>query len=757
MKPKTVHLRCTTVLLIALFMVSCKNDSDQPNSALTSPSCSDGSQQNQAPVPVPSPSVGPGGDSGQPTDQKGSQLQKRNNSPQDDEAVPSSKQTVASITSLTDEQNPEQDSKDILEQDSKNINEQIPFPAGMNPMPGGIPAPAGQTSNQRIPPLKPVKPSHLQPSAKRRNQSREISNSSVSDHQQTPEASANPVLPAAAQQIQGEARSNPVTTSQPHAADIPSAAGDVDNIQDLQNLSPKELQNRCRNLSPETLKKWSPNYLSSLDPSCYLGLAQNGLAQDSSKASLKNLTEEQMGAIADRLLTCFHQLSPKEQLKAITGDQFEFLTETLPVEHFPFLMQKHYGHRRWANKENYLQMKKAEEESRNNQENYSVDFMFNYSSMQQPSEIKQQDFFLEKFCDKSANDIRTLSLHVADMKYCWSLPLLSNEQTRALTVSHIEHLPPEIFKFIPLDQARAFTQEQVKKILSDDTKVRNLNQNFLKILHPELDGENAESHCSIEKLGNFGAEKKLKRGFFQSKKEDDDWKAEFKAMILHWGKFDSSMIHSIRPSLFNLISEDDLELLGEEQTPYLLPKQIASLHEDVFDKWKIELVWRLTKEQIRPLFFDRDLDEGKIRRLLPKLSEEQLSWIKPKACDATEAYKILHKYSQAYISEMSSVEVTSLSTEELSVLSFSDKHMKAFKDAQIPHFSGDAIAGLDRESTFNFIRPEITKSLIPHQLRKVNSDAIKDPSNDSERRRADHFEKTLEIANALEPDAAVNQ
>ncbi len=101
----------------------------------------------------------------------------------------------------------------------------------------------------------------------------------------------------------------------------------------IQLVSPSQIQS----LTPEQVQAFAPDQMSQLDSTQVQALASQG-----SKASLRDLTQEQLAGL-EKTFFCIHRLTPLEQFNALTPEQFEAMSRT---GRFNFhLMDKLYGHR----------------------------------------------------------------------------------------------------------------------------------------------------------------------------------------------------------------------------------------------------------------------------------------------------------------------------------------------------------------------------------------------------------------------------
>lgn len=788
MESKNIYRGRATLLLLTLLLVSCRDDSNHPNQSPDN-SLPDQTKSDFVPPPVPQ------GGSGQPTQPNKSKPQDVNESQQNSGNTPSDEQTPVIPSPYKDLRVETQ--KDPKEKENTPPHDLGSRAAGSSLTPAaGQPAPLSgkpNDSNQsqsgpkkplrpqnrlfpekshdlnqpRTSPQKPPKPNSTLISAKsddsnqprtspkkpprRKGTENSIPNASNSalNAQQSRTGSLDEIRPAALQQqhFNNEEMNFPVDAAKlSQARRSPTPAGELGGLscnaeQEIKAFLDDPSPEKCKALPVHHLKMLTGDELSGLGVQCLMALAQSG-----STASLKHLESDQLRAISKQLPDCFSGLTPSEQLNAITGDQFEILTEKLEMNLFPFLMQKHFGHRSWEKRDDI----RREKEKTNYAESVnSIHAMIAGEIIPSKSRLNFKELFLDS-AQFTPEKIRFIPSEF--MSDFWCLPLLSTEQIQALTPEQIEHLPAQAFSFVTENQARSFKKQQVEKILLDNSKVRNLSRVFIEVLAPEVTEEAVEDEFSVGKIKNLGAPSKIMK-LFSPKAKGDYWKAQFKAMILKWGKMSTRKITAIQPHQFILINNDELNLLNDQQTSALLPEQIAHLDADVLLNWS--RLQHLTKDQIQSLYFNCMLDAYRMETLLGKMLPEQRSWIQTESSSLDEAYQILLAYhpnnSRGFrISKLSDSQINEIPAEVLSVLSLSEAHMLAFKPSQISHFSEEAIGDLDLNSIAHFIRPEILKYLTYRQLVQINPSVITEPRNQLERKRAEEFQKALGEALDLE-------
>lgn len=352
----------------------------------------------------------------------------------------------------------------------------------------------------------------------------------------------------------------------------------------ISGISPTEM----KSLTAKQLRKFTPAQISALSFEHV-----KALVSPRSKASLKYLKRKQLEALK-RFLSRLGELSPREQLEALTAEQFEELSKSTR-KLLPRLIRNHYGHRegktlsnrRWKHKE-VLSLKPED------------------IGPSQITEVEMRELFL------NVNDFSLeliSAIHPIYIKHFWSLPFLSNQQTSALTCEQFDQLSSEQLNLLSENQIRSLRNEQKETLQNNPEKIRNLKKSFFQALFPEITTEHMMNltENTIQDFSNL----------------------EMKAIIIHCQLLSRDQLQTIQPEQMQLFSKTDLASLRNDQISWLSPQQIEKIKPDIFNGFTEGQIPHFTKNQIQAFTVDQVKKLSVYGELVRAITPEQMTYFLP--------------------------------------------------------------------------------------------------------------------------------
>lgn len=325
---------------------------------------------------------------------------------------------------------------------------------------------------------------------------------------------------------------------------------------------------QIRSLPPETIQALSPEQIRTLKKSHINSLARNG-----SCASLRHFTQEQIRALGKNLKG-LGSLSPPEQLKAFSPEQYEWLS-SIQRRFLPPLIHNFYRHLIGSKNSDW---KLAHDEIRK----ISPERMTG-------KHFEMRDLFINiaHFTNEQIEAIAPFYMLVF-----WSLPLLSPDQIRALTRDQINYLSAEQLNLLSRNQVQSLTPEQRKIINLNLNQVRLLKNPFIEALFPEITLEQIQKLLpyQIAQLGEA---------------DIDEGNLKMKLVLVFITQLNKEQLRSISPIQMNLLDPQNIQSLKEEQVKHLLPEQIENIYPSTFLAFKPSQITAMHEEQISAIHSDQ--------------------------------------------------------------------------------------------------------------------------------------------------------
>lgn len=341
------------------------------------------------------------------------------------------------------------------------------------------------------------------------------------------------------------------------------------NLRQFEGLEIKRFTSeQIQSLTPQMIQSISPEQIRTLKKSHI-----NALAQDKSCASLRHLSQEQTQALGKNLKGLI-TLSPQEQLKALSPEQYQWISPA-KRQLLPALIHQFYRHRIGSKS---LDWKLSPEEIRQitperlNGENFEMRDLFINISHFSHEQIKAIPSFY--------------------MLVFWSFPLLSPHQITALTSNQINYLTAQQFNLFSKDQAQALTYEQRSLINLNLKQARLLSHTFVQALFPEITLKQIQnmSAAQIAQLGNLNSEQGNLR---------------MKLVMVFFSYLNHEQLRAIPPTQMSLLGPQDVESIQEEQIIHLSPEQIKNIYPTTFGTLKPSLIAAFREDQIHAIQADQ--------------------------------------------------------------------------------------------------------------------------------------------------------
>jgi hypothetical protein len=486
--------------------------------------------------------------------------------------------------------------------------------------------------------------------------------------------------------------------------------------EDVRNWTPQQIPD----LETTQIQLLTPNQvrlLTSVQIQSFTAEQIQALGSDGSRASLRDLTQEQLAALNNNLSGLVN-LTPLEQLTAFTVEQFETMSSRSRT-YLPDLILYYYGHRigsgrsdrRWTLEQ--VQALPLEHLS-------AVGF--------ERSEMQELFLHISHF---SVEQIAAICPQY--LRLLWSLPLFSIEQIQALTVEQIRQLSAKQLQLLSITQVQALSDEQKQAINLNQKQVRGLNASFIQALLPEMTAEfilAMEGH-EITALGGHG--RRLGN-------------LEAKAVVTHCALLSRDQLRAIAPQNMALFGSVDIASLGVGQIRDLLPEQIEQIDSDVFSSFTVEQIPHFTEEQIHSFTttqitaaFGTGSDATNVR--LNALTRQQIGYFKPEQLAGLSTDTLENILTPARVSCLVQGQIQALSTEQISRLFATGRYaakqrLNALTHPQIQFFRGARLAELTHDSLLNFMTAAIIRHLSAEQVRALSVQQIRYLGNGRVRRQA---------------------
>lgn len=344
--------------------------------------------------------------------------------------------------------------------------------------------------------------------------------------------------------------------------------------QEISQLDPEQIEllplHQIRLLSPEQLRSLTLDQISVLTMNQISALGSKG-----SRASLKDLTHTQLKALNEFALLGLDSLEPLEQLEALSAEQFE--VAHVAGKALPSLIQEYFGHR----VEEELSQKKG-----------STEEILKISVEElQRREFKQteiRELFLGNYIQHFSPQ-QIAAIQPQFMKFFWSIPFLSVNQTKALTSRQIVYLSAQQLNLFSILQIQALEINQILTI-NFRSDIEELSRSFVQALFPNLTANVIQrlSPKQIARETNPKAKSKLRR-------------LRSKAIIMHCEELNREQLQAIHPEAMQFFGKADLKELRVDQIRDLLPEQMSWIKPEQFLGFSQPQIAQFSEKQIQAL------------------------------------------------------------------------------------------------------------------------------------------------------------